>query len=162
MPKFRQMLASFAVAVPFVLTQVAYADALKDALKQGWTAIGKGNAASATKHFQTAITADEKAAEAYWGMAIAAEIAKANIREVQAWFEKAVALKPSPGLHNDYGRVLFGRHYYNEARVQFEAALKINEKFAPAHRGLAQIGRATGNRTLTLKHLVRLKELGQY
>lgn len=123
------------------------------AVRLGWESIGKNQPNAAIRRFNQAWLIDMDFADIYWGFAVATHIRGDELPQVERWFNETKSrIGPNPRLITDHGRVLEERGEPARARPQFEAALRLDENYVPAHIGMVQVARALGDKALEEKH----------
>jgi Tfp pilus assembly protein PilF len=63
-----------------------------------------------------------------------------NFPEAEKDFQKSLEINPTEAVaHNNYGNLLFNNNRFDEARGQFELAIRYNPRYAHALNNLASI-----------------------
>jgi len=128
-------------------------NAVEFATRLGWSEIGKNDPNHAIRRFNQAWLIDMDFADLYWGFAVATHIRGDELEKVERWFNEAkTRIGPNPQLITDHGRVLEERNEHARARPQFEAALRLDPNYVPAHIGMVQVARALEDKPLEEKH----------
>jgi len=142
------------------LTKGDEAAAASGVVQLGWQQIGKGKPNEAIRRFNQAWLIKPDLPDIFWGYGVATHVRGDETEMVVRWFEKAFnGLRENSQFLADRGRVLEERKFPERARFWFQAALKINPEYVPAHVGMMRAADALGDKELENKHREKLKVL---
>ena len=128
---------------------------LRTSLSNAVKKIGNGDTKNLEKNFLTLINKYNYSSHAFNVFGCFWESISKNENAVSC-FHKSIELDPLfPDPYNNIGIILHRDKQLNDAIKMFQKAISVNEKFAPAHYGLANCLRDLGNNSVAIEHYER-------
>jgi tetratricopeptide (TPR) repeat protein len=144
-----------------LLTAPATASAASDAaLELGLLQFYLGRRSDARRTLQLVLLADVRSPAARdYARAARAARALGRFEDANSYFREAIAAAPNdPLINSEWGELFLEKHNRQDAAKSFQAALKAEPDYAPAHRGLARAV-ADDNPPAAMRYVRRALEL---
>ena len=125
----------------------------------GWAALKSGNFDDAIDHYRKALAIQPELGEVRTNIARAFIMSGRHNEAIAPLTEETRRWPNSDLAHFLLGQVYLQQKEYGKARASYEAALKIQSRYANAHYGLVTVCAKLGDREEAQAHSQRFKEL---